>query len=214
MRAFFALPVPDEAKPQLIAAQARMRAAAEGSRWRARWIVPEQMHVTLKFLGPVEEGSVPRLLELLESHAPAPIDAHIGPVIAFGGRKARAIVADVHADADVHVHADVRADADVHAHADPTDAPAPNEEASPDPLTALAAALQRAVIPLGIAPEKRRYHAHVTLARIKPPGNVKAWLEAAQLQPLAVRFDELRLYRSELTPQGGRYSVLGRVGLG
>jgi 2'-5' RNA ligase len=51
---------------------------------------------------------------------------------------------------------------------------------------------------------------HVSLVRLKRPGNAERVLEAARLEASPAHFDELRLYRSVLTPAGGIYSVLAR----
>ena len=90
-----------------------------------------------------------------------------------------------------------------------------------DALRALHAAVSAALESAGITPEKRRFAAHVTLARARRPlprapladwcaaqfDGQKEWRSA----PVAVR--HFFLFRSELHPAGARHSVLQRYAL-
>ena len=181
VRAFIALPVADSDREPLLRAQKAMKERAEGTRLSPRWIKPEQMHLTIKFLGQVPPEKLPELSELMKWHATKTLllETHWSGIIAFGGpRRAGALVAGVD-DEEGHI-------------------------------TDLAARLDNDCKPLGIEPEKRAFRAHVTLARVKPRSNVVPLLEAATLESTPVRFDEMRLYESRLTPDGGVYSVLAR----
>jgi 2'-5' RNA ligase len=77
-------------------------------------------------------------------------------------------------------------------------------------------AIEEALEPLGFAAEKRSFSPHLTLARIKVPG------EAASLSPHFERMDskavefkvhEVVIKKSDLRPTGAVYSTLRRVGL-
>ena len=63
-------------------------------------------------------------------------------------------------------------------------------------------------------PEKRRFLAHVTVARVA--GRLPAVSARAAPSPPAVEFEgsRVRLYRSRLSPAGARYEPLGTVELG
>ena len=79
-------------------------------------------------------------------------------------------------------------------------------------LRALAAAVDAALAPLGIARERRAFAPHVTLARFKNPGNL-AGLRAAVdgSGPLAFGqsiANEFHLYQSVLNPGGAEYTRL------
>ena len=67
---------------------------------------------------------------------------------------------------------------------------------------------------LGIPREDRRFRPHVTVARIKRPGNASDFIDVAALEPAAFVLDELRLYRSRLLPTGSEYTVLASEKLG
>ena len=90
-------------------------------------------------------------------------------------------------------------------------------QAEVDALRTLHAAISVALESAGIAPEKRRFAAHLTLARARRPlprPLLADWCAAQQAwrsTPFAVR--NFALYRSELHPAGARHSVLQRYAL-
>lgn len=62
----------------------------------------------------------------------------------------------------------------------------------------------------GIKPEQRKFHAHVTLARLQnsPPKRVAGFLAAnAQLQSPPFSVDHVHLYSSTLHPKGAQHRV-------
>jgi RNA 2',3'-cyclic 3'-phosphodiesterase len=184
LRAFFGLPVPEAAKPNLVAAIERMRAAAAESRLAPRWQPPEKFHATLKFLGWIEADRVDELwsMALVFARVLPPIHAKLDQVTSFGpARRARVIVASVTDQSGV--------------------------------MKQLARDLEAGAEGLGVPREEREFRAHVTLARLSDPCNVSAWLTAAAFEPVPLAFRELCLYRSELSPHGGVYSVLERLPL-
>lgn len=179
IRAFFALPVPDTTIDALLDVQDRMKRRAGRSRLRPRWTTREQLHVTLKFLGWIEEEHIAALssaVEQLAASTPA-VATRIDELGAFGSvRRARVLVAHV-ADGD-------------------------------GIIAALAGRLEAVAEEVGVPPETREFRAHVTLARIKRPGDVGDLIDAAGFEPIELCFNELRLYRSVLKPAGSEYSIL------
>jgi 2'-5' RNA ligase len=63
LRAFVAASIAPEVIAQIAATIAQLRAQIAG----VRWIVPENIHLTLKFLGPIEESSVAPISEALRA---------------------------------------------------------------------------------------------------------------------------------------------------
>lgn len=64
--------------------------------------------------------------------------------------------------------------------------------------------------------EKRRFSAHLTVARLNPPAPMREWaseLEAARVDPVTFAVDRLILYRSHLSPRGARYEAVGEFPL-
>lgn len=184
VRAFFALPVPDEALELLLQVQERMKRRAGRSRLSPRWTTREQLHVTLEFLGWIDEENVPALssaVEQLGASTPE-VDTRLDQLGAFGSvRRARVLVAHVEDAGAV--------------------------------IRTLAERLEVVAEEIGVPRETRDFRAHVTLARIKRPGDVSDWIEAARFEPITVRFNELRLYRSVLKPTGSEYTVLSSTRL-
>jgi 2'-5' RNA ligase len=59
----------------------------------ARWIDPENYHLTLRFIGDIDDATAHEAADALGRVRRAPFDLHLDGVISFGGRKPRAIVA-------------------------------------------------------------------------------------------------------------------------
>ncbi|MGH9773447.1 MAG: RNA 2',3'-cyclic phosphodiesterase [Candidatus Acidiferrales bacterium] len=83
---------------------------------------------------------------------------------------------------------------------------------SSPPLAELAAAIERALAPLGIAPEERAFRAHLTLARFKSEnGLAQLRGEIARLAVPefgATRANTFHLIESKLKPGGAVYTTL------
>jgi RNA 2',3'-cyclic 3'-phosphodiesterase len=61
----------------------------------ARWIDPENYHLTLRFIGDVDDAIAQEVALLLGRVHRGAFDLHFDGVISFGGRKPRAVVAAV-----------------------------------------------------------------------------------------------------------------------
>jgi len=132
MRLFLAIELPAEIR-QTLATISRPPVAG------LRWTAAEQLHLTLKFLGEVPDGDVPRLIEALTTTPkPPPIPLVIDGLSLFPPRGRVRIVAANVADASGSLHR-------------------------------LAADLEAAFEPLGFPRERRPFAAHVTLARDRVP---------------------------------------------
>lgn len=185
MRLFFAVNLPADERDRLYGAVAPLRAAG----LPVRWVPPENLHVTLWFLGTVPQ---PRVAAVREAGARAAagvgaFDLRLEGVGAFpNARRPRVIWIGV-ADAE--------------------------------PLRRLHAALGRALAPLGFAPEDRPFQPHVTLGRVRDnarPADLARFGELAGAVAYAGAFPvhSLDLMRSELSPQGARYERIGAAPLG
>lgn len=155
---------------------------------RARWLAARQLHVTLSFLGQVEQASLlevsARVTEIARRFAPFNIE-----IRAAGG------------------FPNARRPSVVWLGVEP-EAPS---------LHGIVAALEAAWKELGRRVEARPYHPHLTLARSKARGGdarlarVIEALAGAELGSCAVR--ELVLYRSDASPAGARYTAVLRAPL-
>jgi RNA 2',3'-cyclic 3'-phosphodiesterase len=79
----------------------------------------------------------------------------------------------------------------------------------------LAREIGERLTPLGHVPEERAYHAHLTLARLKTPADVRPTLEAdAGGVGEAWPVDEVTVYESQLRRTGAEYLPRAAVALG
>lgn len=190
VRLFWAIDLPPDAVEAVLAARDALAARAAAA--PVRWVDPEQVHLTVKFLGDAEADG-PVADAVAAGVRQGPFDLELGPVGSFGGRSLRTIW--------VGLGGDVAA------------------------LEALADQVERACRPLGFPRERRAYHGHVTLGRVRPKrgrgGGRAALTELAAAVRAAgppeaapFRVDELVLYESTLEP--GRpavYTPLRRLAL-
>jgi len=184
IRLFVGIVLPDAARDRLREISARLRSSAERARVHASWERPEKMHITVKFLGAFPADEVARLSASL--------------------------------DAATAAHAPFEAELDAVGSFPPNRPPrvifaAVGQGAAP--LAALAADIDAACASLGVPREARRFHGHVTLARVK---SAPRSLRVVDLLPadLALRervpVGEIVLFRSELGRGGSTHHVLSR----
>ena len=145
---------------------------------------PEKLHVTLRFVGPADRIGRERILAGMDAAA-------LGPAFRFriGGpgafpRVARATVA----------WAGLQGDG--------------------GRLSRLASAVDDVVAAAGFGHEERPFRAHLTLARIRPPADLRAIIAAAPPAGIRVRADQVVLYRSRTDGASTTYQPLERFPLG
>ena len=83
-----------------------------------------------------------------------------------------------------------------------------------EPLVEIAGELDRLLLPLGFAQERRAFHPHVTVARIrsKPPRELATLLKTEQSTELgSADITSVELYQSNLRSAGPRYTVLTKA---
>jgi len=169
IRLFLGLPLPDDCRDRLF--------ALAGGLPGARFVPAENYHVTLRFVGEVDEDRAEAIAEAMDrlSHPCVPVRIS-GLGIAGSGHRAATLWAEV--------------------------------ETAPD-LMVLQEKAERLCRAAGCAPETRRFHPHVTLAKLKgtPPERLQTYL-ATQGLVSCPRFlaDAAVLYSSILTPRGSLYT--------
>lgn len=90
LRLFAAIPLPDETRERLAAAQAGLE--------RHRLVPPENFHVTLAFFGAVDARRAEDIAGALNEARAAPFTLWLDGVGVFGGDRARAVYAAVRPD--------------------------------------------------------------------------------------------------------------------
>ncbi len=181
MRLFLALELPDLLRRALSELQDRLRRSEEG--WR--WVRPEGLHVTLRFLGEVAEERVPALSPLWSTAAAAAVatEIEVGGLGTFPPRgRPRVLWVGLH-------------------------------DGSGGSLADLAVALEDAARTAGFSPEERAFAPHLTLARAASgaaPHRPRA--EVGALGTFPAR--EVTLFRSVPGRGGAVYTALARYPLG
>ena len=182
-RLFIALPLPSAARVALAAVR-----QAYPNPSTLHWVRPEQMHLTLRFLGNTPVEHIPTVeAALREATARTPAFAlRLGRLGCFGGRRPRVLWAGIDGDVDV--------------------------------LNRAVAALTAALHEHGFPNEQRRYSAHLTLARVPERAaplarrTLLAWLAtAASPPPTLISATALHLIRSRLGPGGPGYQPLAII---
>lgn len=151
---------------------------------RVGWDKPEKLHLTLKFLGDINDERLGKLTAAA-ANAAREISAFklriSGTGVFPNPRKARVLWLGV-------------------------------EDAQGN-LRKLNEALENECERLGFAREKRDFKAHLTIARLREPEKSKSLAEAHLRENFAaIEFDvsEMVIYQSELSPQGSRYTVVSK----
>ncbi len=181
MRCFIAIELPESVRSNLEGLSARLRRSGV----RASWVRPENMHVTLRFLGEICEervGEVVRLLEASYANTP-PFRFTLQGTGAFPNMKTPSVI-----------WAGIR----------------PNEA-----ILEVQRIAEDVAQRVGCSKEKNRFHPHVTLARIKDPRNASGWQRylAAEKdwEGGEVCVEQVAVFQSELTPRGPIYTRLAFI---
>ncbi len=182
LRLFIACEMPDDARRAIGDVIDRLR---ERSGKNVRWIKPEGVHVTLKFLGEVTARQLPAIKlaiqEAVVGHQP--FELELSNIGTFGGREGLRIMW-------VGVAGDVLR------------------------LEALVRSVNAALAVVGFEPERRPFRPHLTLGRVRDEVSTRqrAEIEVAvgkmDVPASSWRTTQVSLMRSKLQPGGAYYEVL------
>ena len=188
IRAFIAADLPDEIRRELAKLIQHLKGELSGV--PIRWVPPENIHLTLKFLGEVSQRNLPLLTELLKGEVAdqRPFEFGVGGLNAFPDlRRPRVIWVGVK---------------------------------GPKELNDLHHAVESAVEKLGYAREPRPFEPHLTLGRVSRNASPEAVRRVSEvLRKTQVGFlgsalvEEIYLYRSDLRPSGAVYTRLATAHL-
>ena len=186
MRAFVAVELDDACRAALRGALARLRDVARG----VRWVGPESLHLTLKFIGELAEADLPRAVASLEAAAASarPFTMHVCGLSGFPPRGTPRVI-----------HVEVREASGV--------------------LRGVQAEVEEGLArDLGVAKEKRPFVPHLTLGRVRDrrrcPGVAEISAAVADQDFGEVEVDSVVLMKSDLRPTGAVYTPLHRFPLG
>jgi 2'-5' RNA ligase len=177
VRTFVALELSESLKAGILALGTALRAGGV----RASWLRPDAMHLTLKFLGDVEEGALPDVIEgvrLAASRTPAFRFRTTMPGAFPSPRRPRVIWLGV----------------------EPV-----------DELFGLWEALEAELSCLGFERERRPFRPHITIGRIRSPGaagDLTRLLAELERPEETVDVRDVRVVKSTLKPSGAVHEVL------
>ena len=179
LRTFIAIEISDHVRRELAKIQDVLRAANADVKWTA----PENLHITIKFLGDTPPEKLAEINAVLDQTARAfrSFDLEIGELGAFPSTHApRIIWAGVTRQADQ--------------------------------VAAIAAMIEAGLAPLGFPKEERAFTAHITLGRARSPHGkprLSRLLTETMLPPaLTQKAGRLAFFQSQLTSSGPVYSVI------
>jgi 2'-5' RNA ligase len=182
VRLFVACEVPDDVRETIGETIETLR---KKSGQAVRWIRPDGVHVTLKFLGEVPTKKLPAvklaIQEAVVGHAPFELEfSNIGT---FGGREGLRLMW-------VGIAGDVLR------------------------LEALVRAVNAALAVVGFEPERRPFRPHLTLGRVKDEiaprhrAEIEVAVGKSTVPPVSWRTAQVSLMRSRLTTAGATYEVI------
>jgi 2'-5' RNA ligase len=184
IRAFIAIKIPEDILDQITQIQNVLR----GSGASVKWVEPENIHLTLKFLGDILEPQVEEIARVMQesTEGVCPFQISISQVGAFPNlRYPRVIWVGVQ---------DVQ-----------------------EALHKIQHRLENGLNALGFAIEEGVFKPHITLGRVKSQKNKSNLLRTAEplvnAQLGTLRVTHLYLFQSDLKPTGSEYIVLRSIDL-
>jgi 2'-5' RNA ligase len=183
VRSFIAIELGPEIQKEL----ARVQNELKKSEADVKWVKPERIHLTLKFLGEVSPGLMEEvkkiIAQVVKNHKA--FELQISQAGAFPKPEhPRVLWIGV--------------------------------KQGHEETVKLAQELEDALMRIGFQKEKRAFKAHLTLGRVRSAHNrnqLKELLQSVSVSPQTMRVEKLILFKSTLTPKGAIYQPLYEAGL-
>ncbi len=187
MRCFIAIDIGEKIKKALTDLQQQLQSKSEIRKSDAKWVRPEAMHLTLKFLGEVKDKETVDVCNAVKDaagrHKSFKLD--IESVGYFGGRSARVLWVGVGQNCDN--------------------------------LLQLQSDLEQQLSLAGWPKETRKFSGHLTLCRVRnSKAGVKLAQVTEGYKDFklgTISADSVSVYQSQLMPKGPVYTVLGNYKL-
>lgn len=187
MRVFIAIDIDEQIRKALGRLQDELRGKADIKKSDAKWVNPQNIHLTLKFLGEIKDEQVAEVCNITRDVAGRheSFDLDVESVGHFGGKSAKVLWVGMGQNCDK--------------------------------LLQLQQDLEQQLDSAGWPMENRKFSGHLTLCRIRSAraGDNLAQL-ARQYKDFklgTMPADSVTVYQSQLKPQGPIYTVLGRYEL-
>jgi len=183
MRTFIAVDLPQETKQKIDAVSSSLRKYGG----RVSWVRAANLHLTLKFLGEIDDGLLPDLKRALEESLSqlSRFKFSLKDLGAFPNFQRPRVIWIGIADGVKE-------------------------------LTDLAIRVDEAAHSLGFEKENRPFSAHLTVARVKDPRTVSNLMAEAKntlFESGPIQAEEVIIMKSQLTPRGAIYTPLAEIKL-
>ncbi|MFH1370118.1 MAG: RNA 2',3'-cyclic phosphodiesterase [Planctomycetota bacterium] len=190
MRCFIAIDIDKKIRDSIADLQKQLKAKVDIKKGDVKWVEPDNIHITMKFLGEIKDEQVVKVCEISKQVAEAyknfTLDIetvgsfpHLGSLTG-GGRSAKVVWVGVGKGAEE--------------------------------LLALQQYLEDQLLQAGYPKENREFAAHLTLCRVR---NHKAGVKLAEACKTfkdyklgSISADAVCVYQSQLTPAGPIYTLL------
>jgi len=187
MRCFIAIDIDQTIRAALGNLQQELQKKADIKKGGVTWVKPDAIHLTLKFLGEIEDKHVADVCNIVKSVAGRhkSFQLSIESVGCFGGKSARVLWVGA--------------------------------GEGTENLLRLQKDLEQRLAEAGWPAEDREFTSHLTLCRVKDSrAGLKLAQVAENYRDLklgTISADSLCVYQSQLTPQGPIYTILGNYKL-
>ena len=187
MRVFIAIDIDEQIRKALSRLQNEMRSKVDIKRSDVKWVNPDVMHLTLKFLGEIKDVQAVDVCNITKDVAGRHTNFELGveTVGYFGGRSARVLWVGTGQNCEN--------------------------------LLQLQSDLEQELASAGWHGETRKFSGHLTLCRVRnSKAGVKLAQMTEEYKDFklgTVSADSVSVYQSQLTPKGPVYTVLGNYKL-
>lgn len=187
MRTFIAIELPKEIKQELAKIQEQLKASGAD----VKWVKPESIHLTLKFLGEIEERKLEQINQILQevTKNKSTFQASISSLGAFPKIQYPRVIWVGINNGD-------------------------------EQTKKLAEDLEERIEKIGIPKEKRVFSTHITIGRVRTPNKRKELIQCLDKlsnlfegKNLGWEVRKITLFKSTLTPEGPIYEALKEAAL-
>jgi len=184
LRSFIAIELPETVKSALLEFQQGLKKCGAD----VRWVRPDSIHLTLKFLGDIKENDVDGIVKIIEGACRkySAFDVEVGEAGAFPNKKSpRVLWVGVHGN---------------------------------EALIKLQGEIEDGMAFLGFEKEERKFSPHLTLGRFRSLREKDALMEEIESYKDnsfgLMEVKSISLMKSELSPAGAKYTRVAEVALG
>ncbi|MGA2093925.1 MAG: RNA 2',3'-cyclic phosphodiesterase [Sedimentisphaerales bacterium] len=182
MRVFIAIDIDEKIRAAIADVQKQLNAKVDIKKGDVKWVEPDNIHLTLKFLGEIDDSKLSEIKEITEQVAAAhnKFTLDIESVGSFGGRSAKVVWVGAGKGADE--------------------------------LITLQKDLDEQLTLADFPSEDREFSAHLTICRVRnPKAGFKLAEATKQFEKFklgSISAEAVCIYQSQLTPAGPIYTQL------